>query len=36
VREKIENDTYRDRPSPKEVLSAMKDVVSALAEESLH
>jgi hypothetical protein len=28
VSAKIENDTYRDRPSPKDVLSALKDVVS--------
>ena len=29
VRAKIENDTYRDRPSPKEVLAALKEAVSA-------
>ena len=29
VRAKFENDTYRDRPSPKDVLAALKQVVPA-------
>ena len=29
VRAKIENETYRDRPSPKEVLAALKGAVAA-------
>jgi peroxiredoxin len=27
IKTKIENDTYRDRPSPKEVLGALKDAI---------
>jgi peroxiredoxin len=29
VRAKIENDTYRDRPSPKDVLAALKEAIAA-------
>ena len=29
VRAKIENETYRDRPSPKDVMAALKEAVSA-------
>jgi peroxiredoxin len=29
VKAKIENDTYRDRPSPKDVLAALKEAVAA-------
>ena len=29
VKAKIENDTYRDRPSPKDVLAALKEAIAA-------